>query len=103
MRWRNFGYTVDKPSEVDFNVGYTSLASGDATFTAVNWTPLHETTCTKLPVAIRIFIVKGICSRRSTGLPDGSKTADQYKITDIAQLKNPKIAGTVQYQQATES
>ncbi len=29
------GYTVNKPSEVDYNVGYTSLASGDATFTAV--------------------------------------------------------------------
>ena len=36
------GYTVNKPSEVDYNVGYTSLASGDATFTAVNWTPLHD-------------------------------------------------------------
>jgi glycine betaine/proline transport system substrate-binding protein len=24
------GYTVDKPSEVDYNVGYTSIASGDA-------------------------------------------------------------------------
>lgn len=35
------GYTVNKPSEVDYNVGYTSLASGDATFTAVNWTPLR--------------------------------------------------------------
>jgi len=52
------GYTVNKPSEVDYNVGYTSLASGDATFTAVNWTPCM-TTCTKLPVAIRNFIVKG--------------------------------------------
>lgn len=25
------GYTVNKPSEVDYNVGYTSIASGDAT------------------------------------------------------------------------
>lgn len=36
------GYTVEAPSEVDYNVGYTSLASGDATFTAVNWQPLHD-------------------------------------------------------------
>ena len=36
------GYTVSKPSEVDYNVGYTSIASGDATFTAVNWQPLHD-------------------------------------------------------------
>ncbi len=53
------GYTVNKPSEVDHNVGYTSLASGDATFTAVNWTPLHDNDVPKLPVAIRNFIVKG--------------------------------------------
>ena len=36
------GYTVNTPSEVDYNVGYTSIASGDATFTAVNWQPLHD-------------------------------------------------------------
>ena len=36
------GYTVNKTSEVDYNVGYTSIASGDATFTAVNWQPLHD-------------------------------------------------------------
>lgn len=36
------GYTVNKASEVDYNVGYTSIASGDATFTAVNWQPLHD-------------------------------------------------------------
>lgn len=36
------GYTVNKPSEVDYNVGYTSLAAGDVTFTAVNWQPLHD-------------------------------------------------------------
>ncbi|MGS9083301.1 glycine betaine/L-proline ABC transporter substrate-binding protein ProX, partial [Salmonella enterica subsp. enterica serovar Infantis] len=28
------GYTVNKPSEVDYHGGYTSIASGDATFTA---------------------------------------------------------------------
>lgn len=36
------GYTVNTASEVDYNVGYTSIASGDATFTAVNWQPLHD-------------------------------------------------------------
>lgn len=51
------GYTVNKPSEVDYNVGYTSLASGDATFTAVNWTPLHDNMY-EAAVAIRNFIVK---------------------------------------------
>ena len=36
------GYTVNKPDEVDSNVASTSLASGDSTFTAVNWQPLHD-------------------------------------------------------------
>ena len=31
-----------KPTkEVDYNVGYTSIAKGDATFLAVGWFPLH--------------------------------------------------------------
>ena len=58
------GYTVNKTSEVDYNVGYTSIASGDATFTAVN----------------------------AQGYLIDKKTAEQYKITNIAQLKDPKIA-----------
>ncbi len=36
------GYNVEKPSEVDYNVAYTSIASGDATFIATNWQPLHD-------------------------------------------------------------
>ena len=35
------GYDVKEPREVDYNVAYTSIASGDATFIAVNWDPLH--------------------------------------------------------------
>ncbi len=35
------GYDVQSPREVDYNVAYTSIASGDATFIAVNWDPLH--------------------------------------------------------------
>lgn len=36
------GYTVEKPSEVDYNVAYTSIAAGDTTFIATNWQPLHD-------------------------------------------------------------
>ncbi|EKO3462500.1 proline/glycine betaine ABC transporter substrate-binding protein ProX, partial [Vibrio fluvialis] len=36
------GYTVLPTKEVDYNVGYTSISEGDATYLAVNWAPLHE-------------------------------------------------------------
>ncbi|MGB1321513.1 MAG: glycine betaine ABC transporter substrate-binding protein, partial [Vibrio gallaecicus] len=35
------GYEVQPTKEVDYNVGYTSIAKGDATFLAVGWFPLH--------------------------------------------------------------
>ncbi|MCW2483467.1 glycine betaine ABC transporter substrate-binding protein, partial [Candidatus Symbiopectobacterium sp. NZEC135] len=35
------GYDVQPIREVDYNVAYMSIASGDATFTAVNWDPLQ--------------------------------------------------------------
>lgn len=38
----NWAITSKKPSEVDYNVAYTSIASGDATFIATNWQPLHD-------------------------------------------------------------
>ncbi len=50
------------------------------------------TTCTKLPVAIRNFIVKEHLLTAAQGYLIDKKTADQYKITNIAQLKDPKIA-----------
>lgn len=35
------GYDVQPTGEVDYNVAYTSIASGDATYMAVNWDPLQ--------------------------------------------------------------
>ena len=36
------GYDVQPTKEVDYNVAYTSVAAGDATFLAVNWDQLHS-------------------------------------------------------------
>jgi ABC-type proline/glycine betaine transport system substrate-binding protein len=33
---------LTEPSEVDYNVAYTSIAAGDTTFIATNWQPLHD-------------------------------------------------------------
>mgnify|MGYP004710118801 FL=1 len=34
------GYDVQQTGEVDYNVAYTAIASGDSTYMAVNWAPL---------------------------------------------------------------
>ncbi|MGM6801307.1 glycine betaine/L-proline ABC transporter substrate-binding protein ProX [Escherichia coli] len=86
------GYTVNKPSEVDYNVGYTSLASGDATFTAVNWTPLHDNMYEAAGGDKKFYREGVFVNGAAQGYLIDKKAADQYKITNIAQLKDPKIA-----------
>ncbi|KGD70920.1 glycine/betaine ABC transporter substrate-binding protein [Tatumella morbirosei] len=86
------GYTVDTPDEVDYNVGYTSIAAGDATFTAVNWQPLHDDMY-KAAGGDKVFYREGTyVSGAAQGYLIDKKTAEKYHITDIAQLKDPKLA-----------
>lgn len=86
------GYTVSKPSEVDYNVGYTSIASGDGTFTAVNWKPLHDDMYAAAG-GDKAFYRQGVLvSGAAQGYLIDKKTADKYKITNLEQLKDPEIA-----------
>lgn len=86
------GYTIKPIKQVDYNVGYTSVANGDATFLAVNWEPLHNAKYAKAG-GDKVFYRKG---HYVTGAAQGylidKKTADKYHITNIAQLKDPKLA-----------
>ncbi len=85
------GYTVEKPSEVDYNVAYTSIAAGDTTFIATNWQPLHDDMYAAAGGDNK-FYRKGVRLRRRPWLFDRQKTAEQYHITSIDQLKDPQIA-----------
>lgn len=64
------GYTVDKPSEVDYNVGYTSLPP--ATRPSPPSTGSRcMTICTLPPVAIKASIAKAfLLTAPAPGLPD---------------------------------
>ena len=86
------GYTVNTPSEVDYNVGYTSIASGDATFTAVNWQPLHDDMYAAAGGDKKFYREGTFVTGAAQGYLIDKKTADQYHITNIEQLKDPKIA-----------
>ncbi len=86
------GYTVDDASEVDYNVGYTSLASGDATFTAVNWQPLHDDMFKAAGGDAKFYRQGTYVQGAAQGYLIDKKTAVKYHITRIDQLKDPKIA-----------
>lgn len=86
------GYTVSKPSEVDYNVGYTSIASGDATFTAVNWQPLHDDMYNAAGGNKAFWRQGTYVTGAVQGYLIDKKTAEKYHITRIDQLKDPKLA-----------
>uniref|UniRef100_A0A182SFL7 ABC-type glycine betaine transport system substrate-binding domain-containing protein n=1 Tax=Anopheles maculatus TaxID=74869 RepID=A0A182SFL7_9DIPT len=86
------GYAVKEPREVDYNVAYTSIASGDATFIAVNWDPLQADQYRSAGGDDKFYREGIYVSGAAQGYLIDKKTADQYHITNIEQLKEPKIA-----------
>lgn len=86
------GYTVDKPSEVDYNVAYTTIAAGDATFIATNWKPLHDDMYAAAGGDLKFYREGTYVTGAAQGYLIDKKTAEQYHITNIEQLKDPKIA-----------
>jgi len=86
------GYDVLPTKEVDYNVAYTSIAKGDATFLAVGWFPLHSD---KYAMAggEKVFYRQGqYISGAAQGYLIDKATADKYNISNVSQLKDPKIA-----------
>ncbi|MFC3394679.1 glycine betaine/L-proline ABC transporter substrate-binding protein ProX [Brenneria rubrifaciens] len=86
------GYEVQPIREVDYNVAYTSIASGDATFIAVNWDPLQSDMYASAGGDAKFYRQGVYVSGAAQGYLIDKKTAEQYKITNIEQLKDPKIA-----------
>nr|WP_113869157.1 glycine betaine/L-proline ABC transporter substrate-binding protein ProX [Brenneria salicis]NMN92457.1 glycine betaine/proline transport system substrate-binding protein [Brenneria salicis ATCC 15712 = DSM 30166]RBP58182.1 glycine betaine/proline transport system substrate-binding protein [Brenneria salicis ATCC 15712 = DSM 30166]RLM29104.1 glycine betaine ABC transporter substrate-binding protein [Brenneria salicis ATCC 15712 = DSM 30166] len=86
------GYEVQPIREVDYNVAYTSIASGDTTFIAVNWDPLQADMYASAGGDAKFYRQGEYVSGAAQGYLIDKKTADQYKITNIAQFKDPNIA-----------
>jgi len=86
------GYDVKPIKEVDYNVGYTSIANGDATFLAVNWSPLHKDKYLKSGGDEKFYREGEYVSGAAQGYLIDKKTADKYGITNVGQLKDPEIA-----------
>ncbi|MGF1733844.1 glycine betaine/L-proline ABC transporter substrate-binding protein ProX [Photobacterium satsumensis] len=86
------GYDVQPTKEVDYNVGYTSIAKGDATFLAVGWFPLHADKYTMSGGDEKFYRQGQYVSGAAQGYLIDKKTAEKYGITNIGQLKDPELA-----------
>jgi glycine betaine/proline transport system substrate-binding protein len=88
----DLGYEVEDIQEIEYAAGHVAIANGDATFMADHWDPLHIDFFEKAGGDDKIYR-KGVYS---TGALQGylidKKTADEYDITNLEQLKDPEIA-----------
>ncbi|QEW32200.1 proline/glycine betaine ABC transporter substrate-binding protein ProX [Erwinia billingiae] len=86
------GYDVQPIKEVDYNVAYTAISSGDATYMAVNWDPLQKDMYASAGGDNKFYRQGTYISGAAQGYLIDKKTADKYHIHDISQLKDPNIA-----------
>lgn len=86
------GYDVQPIREVDYNVAYMSIASGDATFTAVNWDPLQADMYKAAGGDAKFYRDGVYVGGAAQGYLIDKKTAEKYQITNVEQFKDPEIA-----------
>ncbi len=86
------GYSVQPVKEVEYPTAHIAVANGDATFMANHWNPLHADYYKNAGGDAKLYR-KGVFSANAAqGYLIDKKTADAYKITNIAQMQDPKIA-----------
>ena len=86
------GYDVQPIREVEYPMAHIAVASGDATFIANHWNP-HHAEFYKSAGGDAKMTRKGVYSAGATqGYLIDKKTAEQYKITHLSQLSDPKLA-----------
>lgn len=86
------GYDVQQTGEVDYNVAYTAIASGDSTYMAVNWEPLQTDMYNAAGGDQKFYRQGTYIKGAAQGYLIDKKTADKYNIHDLSQLKDPKLA-----------
>ncbi|WP_417553579.1 glycine betaine/L-proline ABC transporter substrate-binding protein ProX [Marinomonas fungiae] len=86
------GYEVDEPKESEYATMMLALSYGDADFTVHLWDKLHETFYQKAGGDSSMLKVGSIMPGVLQGYQIDKKTADQYGITSLEDLKKPEIA-----------
>ena len=89
---KQLGYDVTPIEEVEYNVAYTAIAAGDATFMAANWLPMQQDMYDASGGDRKFYRQGTYISNAAQGYMIDKKTAEKYNITDISQLKDPELA-----------
>lgn len=86
------GYNVKPIKEIDYASGFIAVANGDATYMAVDWVPLHNSFYARAGGDAKFYRKGTLVANSAQGYLIDKKTADKYHITNLGQLKDPKIA-----------
>lgn len=89
---RRLGYEVEDPLEGEYAVMHVAISQGDADFTGVHWNLLHEEFYQNSGGEDRLTKMGTLISNVLQGYLIDKKTADEYGITSLDQLKDPEIA-----------
>ncbi|MES2259539.1 MAG: glycine betaine/L-proline ABC transporter substrate-binding protein ProX [Pseudomonadota bacterium] len=89
---KDLGYNVKRTVEVDYATANLAISNGDGTFMAAHWQPLHNAFFDSAGGDAKLSRKGTLSANALQGYLIDKKTADRYKITNIAQMKDPAIA-----------
>lgn len=86
------GYAPQPIKEIDYPAAHVAIANGDATFLAVHWDPLHQDYYANAGGDAKLLRTGQYAGPAAQGYLIDKASADKYGITNIAQLRDPKVA-----------
>ncbi len=86
------GYQVETPQEIDYPAIYLSVANEDLDYSIVYYNPGHDAFFNNAGGEEKLAGVGILTPDGIQGYQIDKKTADEYNITSLEQLKDPKIA-----------
>lgn len=89
---KELGFNVHPIRELEYPAAHIAVANGDGTFLADHWLPMHEDFYQKAGGDKKLFRSSVYSGNALSGYLIDKKTAEKYKITNISQLRDPKIA-----------
>ena len=89
---QKLGYDVQPIQEVEYPTAHIAVGNGDATFLADHWNPLHADYFQNAGGEAKLYRQGVYSGNAAQGYLIDKKTADQYKITHLDQLKDPALA-----------
>lgn len=89
---KDLGYDVKPVKNAKYPALHLAVSAGDLTFMADHWNLLHESFYQKSGGDAKLVRNGNYLPNCAQGYLIDKKTADKYKITDISQLSDPKLA-----------